>query len=271
MPNLFAATLGQRPEAITVALDELHARYRFAAAAILHTEPQLSGIADAYDSLKTVLAADYPELPVRWHELRRATGAPLMDITDQDTANDYFRGVLRALRDYCADGFTIHLLVAGGRKAMTIYATLAAALIFGPRDRVWTVLTPPNLIRDGLFHLPPGTRDQAILVDLPILPPRLLPAESATLDDPLTLIARRRDPRQALLDRLTPAERATVALLEQHPYASNGDLAGMLGKSTRTVENQLQGIYRKMIDLCDEAETATSKRQVLLDVLAGRV
>ncbi len=50
---------------------------------------------------------------------------------------------------------------------MTIYATLAAALIFGPRDRVWTVLSPPNLIREGLFHLPPGTRDQVILVDLP--------------------------------------------------------------------------------------------------------
>jgi len=254
-----------------VALDELHARYRFAAVAILHTEPQLSGIADARNSLKTVLAADYPDLPVRWHELRRVTGASLIDITDQDTANDYMRGVLHVLRDYRAEGYTIHLLVAGGRKAMTIYATLAAALIFGPRDRVWTVLTPPELIREGLFHLPPGRRDQALLVDLPILPPRLLPAEHATLDDPLALIAHRRDPRQALLSRLTPAEQATVALLEQHPYASNEELAGMLGKSTRTVENQLQGIYRKMIDLCDEAETATSKRQVLLDILAGRV
>lgn len=271
MPNLFAATLGQRPEAITVALDELHARYHFGAVAILHTEPQLSGIAAAYDELKAVLAADYPDLPVRWHELRRASGTPLIDITDQDTANDYFRGVLRVLHDYRADGYITHLLVAGGRKAMTIYATLAAALIFGPRDRVWTVLTPLDLIQEGRFHMPPGTRNQVTLVDLPILPPRLKSGESAALDDPLILIAHRRDPRQALMDRLTPAEQATVTLLEQHPYASNEELAAMLGKSPRTVENQLQGIYRKMIDLCDEAETATSKRQVLLDILAGRV
>ncbi len=271
MPTLFAATLGQRPEAITVALDELHARYTFSAAAMLHTDPQLSGIADAYDRLKMVFQTDYPGLVVRWHELRGPAGAPLIDITNQDTANEYFREVLRVLRDYRDEGYTIHLLVAGGRKAMTIYATLAASLIFGPRDRVWTVLTPPNLIQEGLFHMPPGTRDQVTLVDLPILPPRLKPAESAVLDDPLALIAQRRDPRQALMSRLTPAEQATVTLLEQHPYASNEDLAGMLGKSTRTVENQLQGIYRKMIDLCDEAESATSKRQVLLDILAGRV
>lgn len=271
MPHLFAATLGQRPEAITVALDELHARYHFSAAAILHTDPRYSGVADAHDRLKTRFRTDYPDLTVRWHELQGPAGTPLLDITDQDTANEYFRGVLRVLRDYRDDGYTLHLLVAGGRKAMTIYATLAAALIFGPRDRVWTVLTPPNLIRDGQFHMPPGTRDQVILVDLPILPPRLMPAESAALDDPLALIAHRRDPRQALLDRLTPAERATVTLLEQHPYATNEELAGMLGKSVRTVENQLQGIYRKMIDLCDEAETATSKRQVLLDILGGRV
>ncbi len=271
MPNLFAATLGQRPEAITVALDELHSRHNFAAAAILHTEPQLSGIAEAYNCLKTIFSTDYPGLLVRWHEILRAQGAPLIDITNQDTANDYFQGVLRVLRSYRDDGYTIHLLVAGGRKAMTIYATLAAALIFGPRDRVWTVLTPSSLIQERLFHLPPGTRDQVILVDLPILPPRLMPAENAALDDPLALIARRRNPRRSLLNRLTPAERATAELLERHPYATNEELAGMLGKSPRTVENQLQGIYRKMIDLCDEAETATSKRQILLDILGGRV
>jgi len=271
VPNLFAATLGQRPEAITVALDELQSRYNFAAVAILHTEPQISGIANAHDRLKAVFSIDYPNLPVRWYEIQGAGGKPLIDIFNQDTANDYFRGVLRVLRDYHEDGYTIHLLVAGGRKAMTIYATLAAALIFGPRDRVWTVLTPPRLIQEGLFHMPPGTRDEVTLVDLPVLPPRLQPAESAALDDPLGVIARRRDPRRALMDRLTPVERKTVELFEQHPHASNEDLAGMLGKSPRTVENQLQGIYRKMIDLCEEAETATSKRQVLLDILAGRI
>lgn len=271
MPNLFAATLGQRPEAITVALDELQTRYRFSTAAILITDPQLSGIADAYASLRKVFSSDYPDLSVRWHEILGARGEPLIDITDQDTANDYFRGVLRVLRDYHDDGYTIHLLVAGGRKAMAIYATLAAALIFGPQDRMWTVLTPPKLMQEWQFHMPPGTRDQVRLVDLPVLPPRLKRSESAALDDPLDVIARRRDPRRLLLDRLTPAERETVELLEHHPHASTENLAGMLDKSSRTVENQLQSIYRKMIDLCDEAEIATSKRQVLLDILAGRV
>lgn len=271
MPNLYAATLGQRPEAITVALDELRTRYSFAAAAILHTEPQYSGIAEAYSALKSVFAADYPDLPVRWHELTGVQGKPLIDITNQDTANDYFRSVFCVLRDYRDDGYTIHLLVSGGRKAMTIYATLAAAVIFGPRDRVWTALTPPELIRAGLYHLPPGSRDQVTLVDLPILPPRFRAAEVAGLDDPLGMIARRRDPRQTLMDALTPVERQTVELLAQHPHTSIENLAAMLNKSPRTVENQLQSVYRKMIGLCEEAETATNKRHVLLDFLAGRV
>jgi len=271
MPDLFVATLGQRPEAITVALDILSSRYSFAAVVILHTEPRLSGIAEAQDRLATVLTADYPALPVRWHEIRGAGGSPLLDIVNQDTANAYFQDVLGMLRNCRDEGYTIHLLVAGGRKAMSIYATLAAALVFGPRDRVWTVLSPEEVLNAGGFHIPPGMRDRVTLVDLPVLPPRLRSAEAAALSDPLGLIARRRDPRQALFSRLTPAERELVELLEQHPYASDGELAGMLAKGQRTVENQLYTVYQKMVDLCDTTEMATRKRQVLLDILAGRV
>jgi len=45
----------------------------------------------------------------------------------------------------------------------------------------------------------------------------------------------------------------------------------MLAKGQRTVENQLYTVYQKMVDLCDTTEMATRKRQVLLDILAGRV
>ncbi|NPV67103.1 MAG: hypothetical protein HPY64_08160 [Anaerolineae bacterium] len=271
MPDLFVATLGQRPEAITVALDLLKDRYHFARVVILHTEPHLSGIAEARERLAAVFTADYPALAVDWHEIHGADGGPLLDITSQDTANAYFQDVLITLRNYRAEGYTIHLLVAGGRKAMSVYATLAAALIFGPRDRVWTVLSPEEMLRSGGFHIPPGLRDQVTLVDLPVLPPRLNAAEIAVLDRPLELIARRRDPRQVLLSRLTPSERQLAELFELHPYASDGQLAQILGKDRRTVENQMRAIYQKMFDLCEEAETATRKRQVLLDILTGRV
>ncbi len=271
MPDLFIATLGQRPEAITVALDLLRDRYQFAAVAILHTEPHCSGIAEARERLAEVFASDYRDLPVHWHEIQGEGGRPLLDIINQDTANAYFQGVLAALRTYRNEGYTLHLLVAGGRKAMSIYATLAAALVFGPRDRVWTVLSPEEMLRAGGFHIPPGMRDRVTLVDLPVLPPRLNAAEVATLDEPLDLIERRRDPRQALLKRLTPSERELVELFEQHPHASDAELARILGKERRTVENQMYTIYQKMVDLCDTAETASRKRQVLLDILARRV
>lgn len=271
MPDLFVATLGQRPEAITVALDLLKDRYHFTGAVILHTEPHLSGIAEARERLAAVFASDYADLTVQWHEIHGADGGPLLDITSQDTANAYFQDVLTTLRNHRNEGYTLHLLVAGGRKAMSVYATLAAALVFGPRDRVWTVLSPEEMLRSGGFHIPPGLRDQVTLVDLPVLPPRLNAAEAAALDRPFEVIERRRDPRRVLLSRLTPSEKELAELFEQQPHASDARLAQMLGKDRRTVENQMRSIYQKMSDLCEEAEKASRKRQVLLDILAGRV
>lgn len=44
MGTVFLATLGQCPEAITLALDRLHERYQYADVILLHTDPQASGM-----------------------------------------------------------------------------------------------------------------------------------------------------------------------------------------------------------------------------------
>ncbi|NJL54076.1 hypothetical protein HC928_02170 [bacterium] len=130
MSMLYLATLGQRPQAITVALDALCARFNsdYAGAVILHTEPQHSGIAEAYADLQDCFAQDYPRLTVHWHELQGHGGAPLLDIEDQAGADQYFAAVLEALAHWKREGHALHLMVSGGRKAMSTYATLAATV-----------------------------------------------------------------------------------------------------------------------------------------------
>lgn len=269
MPTLYIATLGQRPEAITVAFDRLDEQYRYGCLAVLHTEPNRSGIAEALVQLRAVLRRDYPALQTRFHEIVHADGAPLIDIEDQRSAEAYHRGVLRVLYEYKREGWLLHLMIAGGRKAMSIYATLAASLIFEPpHDRVWTVLSPESMLaKPGQFHIPAGMRDQVQVVELPLRPARIAPGTTveALLERPISRA-------EAFLAKLTPAEREVAEILRRNPYASNDQLGKIGHKSGRTIENQLASIYDKLIGFLDFGETIIDKhmkRQALLDVLRG--
>src|SRR5690606_29338895 len=186
--------------------------------------------------------------------------------SDQHSAEAYYRGVLQVLYEYKRDGWLLHLMLAGGRKAMSIYAMLAASALFEPpHDRVWTVLSPEAMLaQPGQFHTPPGLRQQVQLVDLPLRPARIAPGTTveALLERPLSR-------SRAFLAKLTPAERDLAELLRRNPYASNDQLGQLSNKSGRTVENQLRTIYDKMIGFLDKGESITDKRQALLDILRG--
>jgi hypothetical protein len=264
---VFLATLGQRPEAITMALDALLPRYGYHRIGVLHTDPVKSGIADALRDLLPVLERDYPEQETITHELRMDTHTPLIDITNRHTAEGYFHSLAEVVRQYRQQYITVHLLVSGGRKAMSIYATVAATYLFGEHDRVWTVLTDAEWMQPRMFHLPPGYADAVQVVSLPLLPVDMPPGAMTTLDR----VLKRRSPRERFLAALTPQERVLADTLMHHPYASNDELGALLDKTNRTVENQLRSMYRKMSDHFDIDIQDRHKRQVLIDILSGRV
>jgi hypothetical protein len=266
LPQIYVATLGQRPEAITVAFDLLGERYRYDAVAVLHTEPNISGIARAFTQLKMVFTRDYPGLSVHFHELTYPDGTPLVDIENQSSAEAYHRGVLEILYKYRERGWQIHLMLAGGRKAMSIYAMLAASLFFDPpHDRVWTVLSPEALIaQEEQFHVPPGMRDQVQLVDLPLRPARIAPGTGVE-----ALVKRPPSRAKAFTDKLTPAEFRVADTLRQNPYAFNDYIAKILGVDKKTIETHFRSIYGKLIGFLDYGESISDKRQALLDVLRG--
>lgn len=262
MPTVYVATLGLRPEAISVAFDLLNERFHYDALAVLHT----AGIADARAALCDVCARDYPHLPVCFDEIAQADGTPILDISDQQTAEAYYRGVLRALHERQRDGWRLHLMLAGGRKAMSIYAMLAASLLFEPpRDRVWTVLSPEAMLaQPGQFHIPPGLRDQVQVVELPLRPARTAPGADIDL-----LLAQPPSQAAAFLAKLSPAEREVANLLLHNPYVSNKELAARGHISVKTLESHLRSIYSKFDTYFDYGETISDKRLALLDVLRG--
>lgn len=268
--TVFLATLGQRPEAITMALDRLLPRYDYNEIIILHTDPMLSGIATAYHQLMTRLKEDNPNRNVQGQVLCFADQTPLIDIVDQHSAEAYYHALLEIFRQYRIQYKPIHLLISSGRKAMSIYATLAAALLFGEYDLVWTILTPPELMQAGLFHTPAGYFDAVQLVQLPVVPSRLLPGIIAAEKLDEILNQAHLSPRQRFMTMLTQEEHKLVELCQQHPYANVKELGKLLQKSPKTIENQFGSIYNKLFNTFGLDIDDKHKRQVLLDVISGR-
>jgi CRISPR-associated protein Csx14 len=269
-PPIFLALFGQRPQAITMALDGLLPRYPYTQVGLLHTTLVTAELQTAYEQLREVLRTDFPDLRVVSHELRQSDGAALTDIVDAHTAEAYFAAVVVILREYRIQAVPLHLLVAGGRKAMSIYATLAATLLFGEQDRLWTVLSSVELMTTAAFRIPAGRRAEVQLVNLPFQPSRLLPGSLAhkSLDELLHPV---HSPRERFLQDLSPEEHSLVELLRQQPYATNEEIGVSLNKSAKTIENQFRSVYAKLATYFEVEVTVARKRQVLLDVLQGRV
>lgn len=265
MTLVFMATLGQRPEAITIAFDLLSQRLTFDKAVLIYT----AGVPREVEILSKRWCADYPMVTLYLHEIGCANGKPLHDVDTVFTAQDYFDNIMQCLLDYQQTGGEIHLLVSGGRKAMSIYATLAAALIFTSRDKVWTVLSPPQVVEQkGIFHLSAKMQEKVQLVALPLLTTRgrLKDAEKIR-----KLVELRQNPRSEFLNKLSQKEQKLVEILAQHPDASNEELAKVLDKSIKTIETQLSTIYGKMVAYLDFGESVQHKRQTLIELLNGRI
>lgn len=270
MPDIFLATVGERPEAITIGLDALMYQYPIHKSIMLHTNPTLSRISKAYSTLRSSkVKKEFSGVEFEFREIKHLDGSPIVDIENEYTSDSYFQGIYDALADYHEMG-NLHLLIAGGRKIMSVYAVLAASLVFGGRDYLWTVHSPPDLIADKeTFRIPPAMREQVHLIQLPVRTMRTW--VNKRLDDPKKYLTEERNLRESFLTRLTDQERMVALALEKHPHASNDELGGILSKSDRTVENQLRTIYGKLYTFLDIAPQDRHKRRVLIDLLRGEL
>lgn len=168
------ATLGGQPQVVTFALDALAARgEQFGEVIVVH----LSLAVPRYRAALECLAAEFPNdtygghacrfrpIPVRRGEARLAA---LREDADANAAWQTLYALIAALK---AEGRTLHLCIAGGRRLLALMAMSAASLHFGHADRLWHLYTPDDLraraANGALMHVRP--EDGVRLVAVPMV------------------------------------------------------------------------------------------------------
>jgi len=256
--SVFVATLGSEPQVVTIALQLLLAEgVPIEAAHVIHTsgaEPSMAA------SLKTLRGAfAHPALRgVRLHLLPLMhDGFPLADITTEQEALSTFRATYAHVRALKQQRHQIRFSLTGGRKVMSVYALAVAQLLFDERDALYYLISDGSLRDERRLFLRPG--DRAELIQVPFMrwsADAAVMAEVLRLDDPLEALARGTalTRRTALLRAetfcrhvLTPAEERVVALVVSEGL-SNAQVARRLGRSPKTVANQLSSAYAKLAE-----------------------
>jgi len=274
--QILIATLGTEPQVVTLTLDALHEQgFPVQEAVVVHTESV--AVRRAVERLKREEAAYQREgkrvrflfMPVQEGEHR-----PEDIVTERDAAL-LLRVLYRAVVEQKRRDRQVHLSIAGGRKVMAAYGMVVAQLLLEEDDRVWHLLSEEHVLADKAMHV---NSARVRLVPVPVLRWALLPStlqELLVWDDPYRAIERqlqlKERERERLLgvfwERLTPAEREVVELLVREG-GTNAELAQRLGRSPKTVANQLRAVYSKYRSCLGLETSGSSVRAQLVADLA---
>jgi CRISPR-associated Csx14 family protein len=257
IPRTLIATLGSESQVVTLALDLLAQRGRDQNRVIVvHTSPDTPVIAQALSRLAAEMqthpaykAITYAPMPIA-----DVLGNPLTDVENREGSETCFRTIYQILRAIKREGHHVDLCLAGGRKAMSAYAMVAAQLLFEEDDRLWHLVSYGRLLVDKRMHA--GPNDETALIELPVLrygdvSPML--SSVADADDPFEAVQRSetraralhmKRARQFVNDVLTEAERRTVIALVREGL-SDTQLAEKFTLSVKTIQTQLSAAYRK--------------------------
>lgn len=229
--DILLATLGPEPQVVTLTHDCLQRKgILIQRVEVFHTDPRHDAINLSLSLLTSDYAGRQPPCIFVPHLLASENG-PLKDITDPLSFESSFRQFYQILRQHKQAGRTVHLCVAGGRKTLALAAMSAAQIILEKEDYVWHLISSDELRLSRSLHSDDPTAVQ--LIRIPLLNRSSMPSA---------------DQSQANLflnSILTPAER-DVTLLLVGTGMSNADLANELGKSEKTIANQLHSVYRKL-------------------------
>jgi CRISPR-associated protein Csx14 len=269
------ATLGNEPQVITITLDLLlrqgypvhhviavHTASRQVLRGLTLLERELAGPRYARVTFKPALVCD--------------ANKRVDDFREEADVQSLLRVLYLAVRDVKRSCRVVHVCVSGGRKVMGVAAMVVAQLLFGPDDHVWHLLS--ETWRPGTprrLHVAPG--EKAHLVPVPVLrwtDSAVMMAALAELDDPIEAIRRYEDivrgermrRRREFVERwLTRAERE-VAFLACRGLDNPG-IARQLGRSERTVANQLTSVYAKLRDWLGFSGPAVTRPLLLSELV----
>jgi CRISPR-associated Csx14 family protein len=252
MGDLLISTLGSEPQGVTWLLDWLLAKpFPINEVVVIHT--QAGHILRAVEVLREEFPQAYPQVRLRFAPLAE-DGRAVEDMASDRDIWVLLRAFYREIRAGRRAGQTLHLSLVSGRKTMAVFGMVAAQLLFSREDHIWHMISAAPW-GGAVKGLHPGPQDVFQVIEVPFL--RWGEAAAARLllegpDDPWEAL--RRPPeyaeaeinqrkRQFWQQRLTPAEQQAAQLLVREGL-DNAGLARRLGKSPRTVANQLTRVYR---------------------------
>ncbi len=250
------ATLGTEPQVVTAGLDLLLARHEpIRRVEVIHT----GGNATIEQAVQTLHVA-FAQPPYRDRIVLQLT--PILDghghiVSDVETPNaiqSAFRTLYRSVWQAKQNGERLHLLLAGGRKTLSVFALVTAQLLFDKEDALWHLYSAGEFLASRRLH--PQKGDEVHLIPIPVpLREALSPALThlRAVSDPyealerlqrLDLEKRVREAQAFVETQLSKAERRVVELLVREGL-SDRELAQRLHVSERTVEQHLRSAYQK--------------------------
>ncbi|HXF85109.1 MAG TPA: CRISPR-associated ring nuclease [Anaerolineales bacterium] len=255
--KVLIATLGAKAQLVTLALDCLQEEGVIPEKTIvLHTN---KGRPQTAEALQKLLNDPVPHPPYQFLELHDEKGA-LKDVTAPEELDAAFHVMYKTVRQLKLDGKTIHFLIAGGRRTLTVFGMAVAQMLFDDEDHLWHLASHPNLESSGALHA--GPEEWVRLIPIPIIPwGRLSPVFDALRDvtDPFEAAQRLADLRLReqwdaarifLLTKVSAAERDVLDLLARDGL-TQAEIAERLSLSPRTIETHLRNVYRKAAEHWD--------------------
>lgn len=192
---------------------------------------------------------EFNGIPVRFVPVK-LNGEEIIDIVGEEESTVLFETVFNLIRDFKLRGYRIELVIAGGRKPMSIYPVVSAYMLFDTDDRIWHLLSSEEMVKSRA--LIPSDNDFYKLVPIPFIPwSTIAPVFYVDGLNPLDFIdeQRKKMMKEAkgqylrFLGQLTYVEEKVLELMVKG--YSNSQIAERLNKSIRTVEHQVQAIYGK--------------------------
>lgn len=203
-PYVYLATLGNAPQVITLALDQLLPQHPFVEICVIHTDdtpdttPPTTRLGHMHETVQQLdkefrnpvsqeappgeqaWLVDYPvngryyRFTYRRIRIQKETQAPgqlvkntpVKDVETEANAQAAFRTIFRTVQHYKNQRAIIHFNIAGGRKSMAVFAMAAAQVLFTPGDQLWHVVSKDEFQQSQAMH---DTAAQSRLVPIPFV------------------------------------------------------------------------------------------------------
>jgi len=245
------ATLGGQPQVVTFALDALLARGEpIVEVVVIHFAPQDPRTRQALERLYREFPNDFyahARCAIRLRPITlRDHHGPLVDITDERTAEAVRAHIAEILRLEKAQGRPLHVVLAGGRRILALMLFLTAIVHLDYSDHLWHLYTPRpflEIARDGgRMHARP--EDGVRLIEVPFPHwgadfPGFRQLSSLQLQQTMPAHHDLERCRRAW-QRLTPAQRRVLYWIARGERPQ--EVAERLGITLKTVTSHLDAI-----------------------------